>query len=234
MLTYTPGETLAHRLDPRAKLGFQIGFAIAAFGHSTPAAMAVLTVVALAALAAARISPARALWSIRVPLVVLTLAPFIAGATLGAPWFDVEDGLVTALASYRVILLLFVSTAYVVSSAPRESRTAIQWAVPGRPGVALGIGVSLVFRFLPVLQADLGRIRDAIAARGGDTATRRGRIRLIGVLGVASTFRRASTLALALQARCFSWNPTLPRLTASRLDAPVVLVTIGLCLSPLV
>jgi biotin transport system permease protein len=233
MLSYEPGETLAHRFDARAKLGFQIAFAIGAFGHSTPEAMAVLSVLALVVLASARVSPPRAVWSIRFPLILLAFAPLLAAATLGPPWLDVEDGLVTALASYRVVLLLLVSTAYVVTTAPRASRAAIQWAVPGRPGVVLGIGVSLVFRFLPVLHADLRRIRDAIAARGGQTASYRRRVQLIGVLGVARTFRRANRLALALQARCFSWNPTLPALSAARLDVPVVLMSAGLLVSPL-
>lgn len=234
MLTYEPGGTVGHRLDARTKLGFQIAFAIAAFAHTTQSGMAVLTVLALVVLATARVSPLRALWSIRLPLVLLAFAPLLAAATLGSPWVDVDDGLVTALASYRVVLILLVSTAYVVTTAPRESRAAIQWAVPGRPGVVLGIGVSLIFRFLPVLQSDLRRIRDAIAARGGENASLRRRAELIGILGVSRTFRRANRLALAMQARCFSWNPTLPPLAATRLDVPVVVVSAVLLLSPLV
>ncbi len=234
MLTYTPGTTLAHRLDPRVKLGFQIAFAVAAFGHATPTAMAALTAVASGALASARVSPLRALWSLRLPLAFLTVAPLIAGATLGPPWIDTADAAVTAIASYRVVLLLLVSVAYVTTTAPREARAAIQWAVPGRPGVVLGIGVSLIFRFLPVLRTDIRSIRDAIAARAGDQTSRRRRIQLIGILGVARTFRRANRLALALQARCFSWNPTLPRLATTRVDVPVLIVVVGLCVSPLV
>ncbi len=234
MLTYEPGGTIGHRLDARGKLGFQIAFAIAAFAHTTRPGLSLLTVLALVFLATARISPLRALWSIRLPLVILAFAPLLAAVTLGSPWIDVDDGVVTALASYRVVLILMVSTAYVVTTAPRESRAAIQWAIPGRAGVVLGIGVSLVFRFLPVLQSDLRRIRDAIAARGGGNASLRRRAERIGVLGVARAFRRANTLALAMQARCFSWNPTLPPLAATRLDIPVVTVSVALLLSPLI
>lgn len=233
MLTYEPGGTVGHRVDARAKLGFQLSFAIAAFAHTTRSGLAVLSVLALVVLGSARISPLRALWSIRLPLVLLAFAPLLAAGTLGPPWIDIEDGIVTALASYRVVLILLVSTAYVVTTAPRESRAAIQWAVPGRPGVVLGIGVSLIFRFLPVLQSDLQRIRNAIAARGGKNASLRRRAELIGVLGVSRTFRRANHLALAMQSRCFSWNPTLPPLSATRLDAPIVAVSGVLLLSPL-
>lgn len=234
MLTYEPGGTVGHRLDARGKLGFQIAFAVAAFAHTTRSGMAVLTVVALGVLATAGVSPLRALWSIRLPLVLLAFAPVLAAATLGPPWIDVDDGVLTALASYRVVLLLLVSTAYVVTTAPRESRAAIQWAVPGRPGVVLGIGVSLVFRFLPVLKSDLRRIRDAIATRGGESASLRRRAELIGALGIARTVRRTNRLALAMQARCFSWNPTLPPLSASRLDVPVLAASGVLVASALV
>lgn len=231
MLTYDPGDSFAHGVDARAKLGFQLGFAAAAFGHGSTTALAALTVVAVGTLATARLSPVRALLAFRFPLVVLAIAPLIAAATLGPPWLDANDGATTALASYRVVLILLVSSAYVTTTAPRESRAAIQWAVPGRGGVALGVGVSLVFRFLPSLQADLRQIRRAIAARGGDRGSFVERARRIGILGIERAFARASRLTLALQARCFSWNPTLPAQSFTRRDVPVAAFATALLVS---
>lgn len=46
MLTYEPGDTLAHRLDPRTKLAVQVAFAAAGFAHTTPAGLVALGVVA--------------------------------------------------------------------------------------------------------------------------------------------------------------------------------------------
>ena len=46
MLNYRPGDGLAHRLDPRSKLAFQAGFAVAVFARPTPAWLAAMTALA--------------------------------------------------------------------------------------------------------------------------------------------------------------------------------------------
>ena len=233
MLTYEPDETLAHRLDPRSKLAFQVGFAIAAIARITPRALVVLTVVALLALAAARVPLRRALYAYRFALVALAAAPLVSALTLGRPWLDLEAAIVPALASYRVLLILLVSAAYVRSTAVRDSRAAIQRTIPGKAGQLLGVGVGLVFRFLPVLFADLRTIREASAARLGDQRGPIDRAARVGTLGLSRAFARADRLSLALQARCFSWNPTLPALSFSRLDVPVLALALVLVVSPL-
>ena len=233
MLTYEPDETLAHRLDPRSKLAFQVGFAIAAIARLSPRALVVLTVVALLALAAARVPLRRALYAYRFALVVLAAAPLVSALTLGRPWLDLEAAIVPALASYRVLLILLVSAAYVRSTAVRDSRAAIQRTIPGKAGQLLGVGVGLVFRFLPVLFADLRTIREASAARLGDQRGPIDRAARVGTLGLSRAFARADRLSLALQARCFSWNPTLPALSFSRLDVPVLALALVLVVSPL-
>ena len=233
MLTYDPDDTLAHRLDPRSKLAVQIGFAATALAHTSPRALLVLTALAGGILLAARVPPLETLYAYRFALVILALAPLISGASLGAPWFDRVDAATSARASYRVLLILLVSAAYVRSTPVRDSRAAIQRTIPGKAGQLLGIGVALVFRFLPVLQADLRTIRDAMAARLGDQRGAIDRASTLGLLGLSRAFDRADRLALAMQARCFAWNPTLPALAFSRLDYPAIGVAAVLALSAL-
>ncbi|WP_436344854.1 energy-coupling factor transporter transmembrane component T family protein [Natronorubrum sp. FCH18a] len=222
MLTYDPDDTLAHRLDPRSKLAVQIGFAATALAHTGSRALLILSVVAALILLAARVSVLGTLYAYRFALVFLGLAPLLAGLTLGSPWFALEDAETSARASYRVLLVLLVSAAYIRSTPIRASRAAIQRTIPGKPGQLLGVGVSLVFRFLPVLQADLRTIRDAMAARLGDERGVVERASTIGLLGLTRAFDRADRLALAMQARCFAWNPTLPALSFSRVDYPAL------------
>lgn len=231
MLTYDPDDTLAHRLDPRSKLAVQIGFAATALAHTGPRALLVLSVATALILVAARVSPLEALSAYRFALVLLAFAPVLAGLTLGSPWFDLADAETSARASYRVLLVLLVSAAYVRSTPIRASRAAIQRTIPGKPGQLLGVGVSLVFRFLPVLQADLRTIRDAMAARLGDERGVVDRAGTLGLLGLTRAFDRADRLALAMQARCFAWNPTLPALSFSRLDYPALVLAVVLALS---
>ncbi|MFP8951639.1 energy-coupling factor transporter transmembrane component T family protein [Natrialbaceae archaeon A-arb3/5] len=231
MLSYEPDETIAHRLDPRSKLAVQIGFAATALAHTSLRALVALTVVAAAILLVARVPPLRTLYDYRFALVLLVLAPLLAAATLGPPWIDISDGIVSARASYRVLLILLVSAAYVRSTPVRDSRAAIQRTIPGKPGQLLGIGVALVFRFLPVLRRDLATIREAMAARLGTERSALERVQAISLLGLVRAFDRADRLSLALQARCFTWEPTLPSLSFSRIDAPVLIIAVGLALT---
>ncbi|WP_122089856.1 energy-coupling factor transporter transmembrane component T family protein [Halalkalicoccus subterraneus] len=231
MLSYVPEDSLAHRLDPRTKLAVQIGFVAAAFAHTTPAGLAVLTVLALCVLAIARLSALRALYAYRFALPVLLVGPLIEGVTLSGFAFDRAFG--TGLASYRVLLILLVSAAYVRSTPVRESRAAIQWAVPGKPGAFLGMGTAVVFRLLPLLIADLKRVREAMAVRLAGERPVHERMALLAVTGVNRALSRAESVSLALRARCFAWNPTLPRLAFSRADLPALALAAGLGLAAL-
>ncbi|SEK92916.1 energy-coupling factor transporter transmembrane component T family protein [Haloferax larsenii] len=231
MLTYEPGDSLAHRLDPRTKLAVQISFAAAGLAHTTPTGLAVLGVVAAASLYAADTSPLSALHAIRYAIPFLLLGPVIEAAQFGSPWFDPSAAVTPTLASIRVLLVFFVAAAYVRTTAVRESRVAIQHLVPGRVGVAFGIGVALVFRFLPVVRRDLLRVREANKARLGDQRRVDERLATVAAGGLRRSFARADALALALRARCFAWNPTLPEIRLTRLDAPALVLALGLSVS---
>ncbi|WP_128476920.1 energy-coupling factor transporter transmembrane component T family protein [Halorussus pelagicus] len=233
-LSYRPGDSFAHGLDPRSKLAFQVAFAVAAFAHTTPRGLLALTAVVVAVLAASGLSARTALYEYRFVFPFLLAGPLFSAATLGPPWIQWDAGFDTLLASYRVVLVLFVSAAYLRTTPVRDSRAAIQRLVPGKAGQLLGMGVGFVFRFLPVLQADLRRIRDASAARLGDQQSLVARMQRIGISGLARALSRADRFALALQARCFAWNPTLPPLAFSRTDAPVVAASVALLMWALV
>lgn len=229
-LAYEPGDTIAHRLDPRSKLTVQIAFAIAAFVHTSPRGLAVLTVLGLALLAVARVSVRRTLWELRLVLVLVAAPVVIEGLTWGSPWLSVTDAEGPALASYRVVLILLVSAVYVRTTPVRDSEAAIRWTIPGRVGRLLSTGVALVVRFLPVLQADIAGIRKAMAARLGSERPLVERMEIVAIGGLNRAFERADRLALAMNARCFAWNPTVPELRFSRVDLPALCLGAGLVL----
>ncbi|WP_435076425.1 energy-coupling factor transporter transmembrane component T family protein [Halococcus sp. AFM35] len=228
MLSYDPGTSIAHRLDPRAKLAVQVGFALAVFAHTSPRGLAIASLFAGCVLAVAELPPQTAVREVRYALPFLLAGPLLAAITLGSPWVAPGEALAPALASYRVLLVLFVSVAYVRTTPVRDSRAAIQHVVPGRFGRLCGMGVALVFRFLPVLLADLTRARAAMQTRLGSERALTERMELLVVAGIRRTFARADRVALALRARCFAWNPTLPALRFSRIDAPVLVLAVAL------
>jgi biotin transport system permease protein len=231
VLTYRPGTTVVHQLDPRSKLLFQGGFAVAVFTHDSLAALTGLTALALAALWLAALSPVRILRSFRFILLLLAIAPPIAALSVGPPWFVTAQALKAAVAGYQVVVMLLVAGAYVRTTSVRKTRAAIQRHVPGRAGQLVGVGVGLVFRLTPVLVADIRRIRDAIDARSGQNRSTIDRVRRLALVGIRRAFTRASRLSLALRARCFAWNPTLPPLSFSWIDVPVIMASVGLVLS---
>jgi biotin transport system permease protein len=233
MLRYRPGDTLAHRLDPRSKLCFQVGFAIAAFAETSLPWLAGIYALAGFALLAGRVDPRRVLRGYWVVFAVLALAPVLAGIALGPPWFRVDPALTSLGAVARVPPVLAVSTVYVETTPVRETRAAIERLVPGRPGQLLGVGVGLVVRFFPLVVSDLQTIRTAMRARGGANRPVTDRARRLAVQGLDRAMARSDRLAVALRARCFAWKPTLPVLSFGRADYPVMALGIGLALSPL-
>ena len=234
MLTYSPGETVAHCLDPRSKLCFQAGFAIVALAAWSLPSLAAVYVIAGATLLAGRLSPLRVVRAYRIVFVVLAFAPLVAGVTLGAPWFRTGPALASLFAVARVPPVLAISAVYVHTTSSQETRAAVQRVVPGRVGQLLGVGVSLVFRFFPSLVRDLRATRTAMHARAGHRRSVRDRSQRLSVRGLRRAVARADRLATALSARCFAWNPTLPALTFGRFDYAVTVAGLTLAVVPLV
>ncbi|MFC6785630.1 energy-coupling factor transporter transmembrane component T family protein [Halobaculum halobium] len=224
MLTYEPGDSVGHRLDARSKLLLQATFAAAAFGHTDPVGLAALTAIALGLLALASTSPAVVVAEYRGVLPFLAAAPVIESLRLSAPWIDPAAAVGPALAAYRTLLLLALVAAYVRTTPVRESEAAVATLVPGKAGRLLGLGVGLVFRFLPVLQADLARTREATAARLGGERPLHQRVQIVATAGLNRALSRTDRLADALRARCLSWNPTPPASTLGRDDAVALLL----------
>lgn len=233
MLRYEPGATVAHGLDPRAKLAVQFGVAVAAFAYPTPAGFAAVGAVTLAALAAGRTSPLLVLRAYWVVFAFLAVGPVLGGLVLGPPWFRIEGALDSLRAVSRVVPVVFVGAVYVRTTPVRETRAAIQRHVPGRPGRLFGVGVGLVFRFFPVVLDDVATVRAALRARGGEGRPLRERMRRLLVRGLQRTLLRADRLSLALRARCLAWNPTPPALAFRRRDYLVLAVGAALACSPL-
>ncbi|WP_330632864.1 energy-coupling factor transporter transmembrane component T family protein [Halocatena halophila] len=228
MLSYAPGSSVAHRLDPRTKLFVQIAIAIAAFAHTTPRGLLILTAITGIVLVSADLDPRGVLRELRWLLVLTTMGPVFSVLVFGPPWIDLYRAIDPAMASYRVLCLLLVSVAYVRTTPVRDSRAAIEWFIPGRLGRGLGLGVGLVFRLLPVLLADVSRLRMAIDARAGTQRPLHDRIRRLTLGSLRRLFDRVETLTMALQARCLSWNPTTPPLGFEVIDWPALVLAFGL------
>lgn len=233
MFRYRPMDRFAHSLDPRSKLFFQAAFVSATVIDRTLTGLILWTVVAGIALWAAGLSFWKAVRQFRYPLVIVIVGIFAAGLTIGDPWFNVTDARQSARAGYAIGIALLVSGAYLASTPIRDTQAAVRWFLPGRFGRILGIGIGLVGRLLPVLFADLRRLGRARRARLGSRRRWSDRIGELGVAMLDRTFSRADRLSLALQARCFAWNPTLPSLSITTRDLFVFFIGLLLIIAAL-
>ncbi|MFB6268420.1 MAG: energy-coupling factor transporter transmembrane protein EcfT [Halobacterium sp.] len=217
-LSYVPGDTVVHRLDPRTKLFGQFAVALLAFTWTDALALPVVWALVVGGMALARVRPRSVLRGYALPFALLAIATLSRAVTLGAPWVDADAAAAATLHSLRVAVVLLASAVFVQTTPVSETQAAISRLVPGKPGRFLAAGTSFVLRFLPVLLADLKSARAAQQARLGDQRRLHERMQTVALAGLNRTFERADRFSLALKARCFAWNPTEPRLSFSRAD----------------
>ncbi|GGL47587.1 energy-coupling factor transporter transmembrane component T family protein [Halocalculus aciditolerans] len=231
-LTYRVGASFAHSLDARAKLLAQAGVAVAAYAWPGRTGILALAVLVLVVGVAARLPPAATARAYALPAAFLLFGVATRALTLGAPWVDVNAGLAALEHAFRVAVVLVAGAAY-VRTTPVSETQAVLAAVPGKPGRVLSAGVGFVLRFLPVLVADLKRAKEADDARLGSESALHERMARIASTGLRRVDARSERFALALQARCFAWNPTHPERRARPRDYAVVALAVALLASPI-
>lgn len=217
---YVPGTTCVHRADPRAKVAVLFAYSLALFGVGTWPGMAFFAAAVGAVWAAARIPVIPAL---RQTLAVQVLVAFTIAANALAPAGFTLAGLEQGC-FFGVRIELLVAASFCLTST--TSSLALSQAledllaplarvrVPVRDIVAV---VSVALRFIPQILDEYYASRDALAARGARfagggvrAAVRAWQSLFIGLF--IRLFRRAGTLATALEARCYGAVPAPTRL----------------------
>ena len=222
---YRPGSSLAHRLDPRAKIVFVVLFFVAAFCAQGLVGLAALAFAAVVSQAASGGAFARALRQLK-PFVWLMVfvtvfdALFVrSGAVLleAGPLCVSAGGIAFGVENVvRFACLLLGTSALMATTSPAALTDG--FALLARPLSRAGVrtdraqlAVSMTFRFVPTLVAEFDRIRIAQASRaasfGGNVAQRA--ISTVPVLVplFTSALRRSETLAFAVESRLFGANP---------------------------
>ena len=218
---YYPGDSIVHRLDPRAKFVAVTALAVALFLRDSFAALAVYAAVAIIAYALSGV-PASWFWRAFRPLLWLVALTFVAQVVFapGEPFFSFYfihlswSGLeLAAFLSLRLVVLVLIGSVLTLTTPPMALTDGLAWL--GRPlrrlrvpTDELALMVTIALRFIPTLLVELDTIMRAQRARGADF--RHGGIRervraLVPVLVplFVLSFRRADELALAMEARCY-------------------------------
>ena len=218
---YFPGNTLAHRLDPRTKLLAVVCYIVAIF--SAHSAWAYGTVI-LTLIVSARIAKVGAKALFRGLKPVLFIIAFTAvlnlfytpGETLVTFWVlrITREGVRTAVAMMARITLLITGTFLLTyTTSPIRLTDGLERLLSPLkklrfPVHELAMMMSIALRFIPTLIEETDKIMSAQKARGADFESgglvhrAKALIPMLVPLFV-SAFRRADELATAMECRCY-------------------------------
>ena len=218
---FFPGNTIIHRLDPRTKLIWLIGYIAALFLAKSWISYAVMLAVLVLESALARIKP-KTLFSGLKPLVVIVIFTGLINLLYGTGeplvkfWvFTItKNGIRTAIFMVaRIIMLVCGTFLLTYTTSPLQFTDGLE-ALLGPlkklkvPVHELAMMMSIALRFIPTLIEETDKIMSAQKARGAsfDTGNLIERAKALVPLLVplfVSAFRRADELATAMECRCY-------------------------------
>ncbi|MDT2827897.1 MAG: energy-coupling factor transporter transmembrane component T family protein [Enterococcus viikkiensis] len=217
---YIPGDSLIHRLDPRAKLVASFYFIGIIFLANNWQSYLFLAAFTLFAVFLSKISLSFFLRGVRplIWLIVFTVALqmlFTRGGTLYWSWgvfslssYGIQNGLFIFC---RFVLIIFMSTLLTLTTPPLSMSDAIESLLnPLKrfhlPVHEIALMLSIALRFVPTLMDETEKIMNAQRARGVDfnDGNLIQKVKAIVPLLIplfVSSFNRAEDLATAMEAR---------------------------------
>ncbi len=245
---YCPGNTLAHRLDPRAKILFVVLFFVAAFSAQGVLALCVLLAAALAVQVASGSGVRVALHSLKpfawlMVFVLVFDALFVnSGVVLwsAGPVTLTAGGVTCAVENVlRFICVLLGTSALMATTSPTQLTDG--FALMLRPLDRLGVrtasaslAMSMTLRFIPTFVNEFDKVCIAQASRGADFASGGVLQRALALVPAlvpvfASALRRSESVAYAVEARAFGAAGSRTCLRAYALRGADVLVLAAAC-----
>ncbi len=216
---YFPGNTIAHRLDPRTKLLLVIVYIVGLFNTADFIGYAFVIAITGLCMHLAKINPKTAFKGLKPLVIVIVLTALLnIFYTKGTPiiegWIITWEGLKKALfMSVRIVLLIVGTFMLTYTTSPMALTDGLERLL--RPLKKIKIPVhemsmmmSMALRFIPTLIEETDKIMSAQKARGADfesgSIMRRAKALLpILVPLFISAFRRADELAIAMESRCY-------------------------------
>jgi energy-coupling factor transport system permease protein len=220
---YVPGDSPAHRLEPRAKIGLVVAFTALLFSVTAWQGFVWAAVAVAAAIAVSGVPVRLALRGLRAVWVLLafTLAvnalrwqPAVALVRFGSIGID-ERGLGTGLFFVARITLLVVGTSLLTLTTSPVALTDALARLMGPlrrvrvPVDDIATMFSIALRFIPTTAEEAEKIVVAQTARGatfdegGPIKRARAWVPVLVPLFV-NLFRRADDLAIAMESRCYT------------------------------
>lgn len=230
---YFPGNSVIHKMDPRAKLIVAILYIVAIFCAQNVVCFAALLLSAFLLILLSRISVITILRGLKPIMFVLLFTAiinvFLTGDTTEPPLWQAEipifslvwrptiyrAGVIRAIfTSIRVMVLIMVTSIFLTyTTSPITLTDAIEELLAPLkllhiPVHDFAMMMTIALRFIPTLIEETDKIMNAQKARGADFANgslvKRAKA-LVPVLIplFVSAFKRAEDLAVAMECRCY-------------------------------
>ena len=218
---YFPGNTLAHRLDPRTKLTVTVLYIVALFSAHSVYAYAALILTLLVSVRVSRVGAKALLRGLKPVLFIIAFTAILnlfytPGVELVHFWiFRITvEGVRTAVTMMARITLLIMGTFLLTyTTSPIHLTDGLESLLgPLKklrlPVHELAMMMSIALGFIPTLIEETDKIMSAQKARGADFESgsifqrAKALVPLLVPLFV-SAFRRADELATAMECRCY-------------------------------
>ncbi|MDO5417383.1 MAG: energy-coupling factor transporter transmembrane component T [Lachnospiraceae bacterium] len=218
---YYPVDSPVHRLDPRTKLFGTLVFLISLFLSKNIWGYLLATVVLAAVIRLTRVPFRFMVRGLKAILFLLLISvSFNLFLTDGEVLFQfwifkiTREGLETAgFMAVRLIYLVLGSTIMTLTTTPNELTDGLEKSLGvlnkiGVPVHEISMMMSIALRFIPILVEETDKIMKAQMARGADFESgnliqkAKSMVPLLVPLFI-SAFRRATDLAMAMEARCY-------------------------------
>ncbi len=216
---YFPGNTVAHRLDPRTKLLLVIMYIVGLFNAYGWYSYAFVLVITALCMFISKIKPGTALKGLKPIIFIIVLTALLnIFYTTGTPIFEGSritwEGIAKAvMMSVRIILLIIGTFLLTYTTSPIALTDGLESLLnPLKkikvPVHEMAMMMSMALRFIPTLIEETDKIMSAQKARGADFETGSLMKRAKALLPIlvplfVSSFRRADELAVAMESRCY-------------------------------
>lgn len=233
---YVPGDSPAHRLEPRAKMGLIAAFMVMLFTVDGFAGLAAASVFAAGAVAVSTVPPRLVVRGVRAVSIILAFTLLAHGlrwnpatATLlrlGPLGVDGQGLITGAFFAVRIVLLVVGTSLLTLTTSPVRLADGLERLMRPLEKVRFPAGevammLTVALRFIPTTAEEAEKIVVAQVSRGarfdvgGPIKRARAYVPILVPLFV-NLFRRADDLAVAMESRCYRGGAGRTRYKESR------------------
>ena len=247
---YFPGNSVAHKLDPRTKLILVVVYIAALFLAKWFVSYALMAAVLIACVTISRVPPRSLVRGLKPVLFIIAFTAILnlfytPGTEIWRWWiFKITiEGIETAFfMMLRITMLIMGTFLLTYTTSPIRLTDGLESLLgPLKkihvPVHELSMMMSIALRFIPTLIEETDKIMSAQKARGADFDTgnlmqkAKALVPLLVPLFI-SAFRRADELAVAMECRCYHGGEGRTRLRQLKLkgmDVAALLFALAMC-----